>query len=100
MRAKIQLNGVRNTNTKKILLSKAKLAKKKLRGDFTPFFSKSFKIREHFFTLLLPKNSKSVNICDIRFWEMGAIRRLTGTSKVNRQTDRHTDRDTYGQINL
>ena len=45
------LNWVRNTNTKKILLSKAKLAEKLffLRGNFTPFNSKIFQIWDHFF---------------------------------------------------
>ena len=41
--AKRPLNGVRNTDTKKILLSKAKFAQKQfLRSDFSPFISKSF----------------------------------------------------------
>ena len=33
-------------------------------------------------------------ILDIRLWEVGAKRRLNGTSKVDTQTDGHTDRQT------
>ena len=46
MGAKRSLNGVRNNNTPKILLSKAKFAQKLtfLRGDFTPSISKSCQI--------------------------------------------------------
>ena len=57
------VNGVRNTNTNKIMLSKAKFAKKpnkKLCGDFTTFFSQSFQIWDHFFPLLFLKDSKSL----------------------------------------
>ena len=34
---------------------------------------------------------ESLNILDIRLWEVGAKRRLNGTSKVNTQTDSRTD---------
>ena len=35
-------------------------------------------------------DSESLKILDIRLWEVGAKRRLTGTSKVNRHTHRRT----------
>ena len=36
----------------------------------------------------------------IRIREVGAKIHLNGTSKVNRHTDRQTDKHTYGQIDL
>jgi hypothetical protein len=45
----------------------------------------------HLFPLLFPKDSKSLNIFDIRLWEVGAKRLLNGTSKVNGQTNTQTD---------
>ena len=47
--------------------------------------------------LLFPKDSESLKILDIRLREVGAKRPLNGTSKVNRQTDRHTDTQTDRQ---
>ena len=50
------LKGVRKTNTKKILLRRAKFSKKlTFDGDFTPFISISFPTSDHFFPLLFPK---------------------------------------------
>ena len=46
---------------------------------------------DHFFSLLFSKDSESLNILNIRLWEVGAKRCLNGTSKVNRWTDRQTD---------
>ena len=40
--------------------------------------------------LIFPKDSKSLKILDIRLWEVGAKRRLNGTSKSE-----HTDRQTH-----
>ena len=59
--AKRPLNGIWNTNTKKILLSKAKFSKNLLFlcSEFTPFISKSFQIWDNFFPLLFPKDSES-----------------------------------------
>ena len=54
---------------------------------------------DHFFPLLFPKDSKSLKIFDIRLREVGAKRRLNGTSKVNRQTNTRTDRQTHRQTN-
>ena len=48
-----------------------------LRGDFTPFMSKSFQIWDHFFPLFLHKDSKYLKSWDIGHWEVGARRRLT-----------------------
>ena len=57
---------------------------------------------DHFFPLLFPKDSEYLKILDIRLWEVGAKRTLSGTSKVNRQThrwtDKHTDRRTFRLI--
>ena len=93
MGSKRPLKGVRNTNTKKVLLSRAKFAQKPffLRGDFSPFFSESFQIWDHFFPLLFPKDSKSLKTLDIRLLEVGTKRCLNGTSKANRRTIRQTD---------
>ena len=41
------------------------------RGDFSPFMSKSFQIRDNFFTLLFPKDSKNLESLDIWLWEVG-----------------------------
>ena len=47
--------------------NKYKLAKKNfvLRSDFTPFMSKSFQIWDHFFALLLLKDSEYLKSLDI-----------------------------------
>ena len=45
----------------------------------------------------LPKDSESLKILEIRLREVGAKRRLNGTSKVNTQTDRRTNRQTDKQ---
>ena len=96
MGAKRPASGLRNTDTKKILLSKAKFAQKQYffgAAIFTPFISKSFQIWDHFFSLLFPKDSESLKILDIQFQKVGAKRRLNGE-----QTHRpHTHN---GQINL
>ena len=72
-----------STDTKKILLVRQSLPKKKLflRGDFKPFMSKRFQIWDHFFPLLFPKDSESLKILDIRLQEVGANRRLNGVNK-------------------
>ena len=53
---------------------------------------------DHSFPLLSPKDSESLIIFDIRFRNVGAKRPLNGTSKVNRQTDRRTDRRIFWLI--
>ena len=73
-----------------------------LRGDFRPLSNKNVQMLDHFFPLLFPKDSISLKIFDIRLREVGAKRPLNGTSKVNRQTHRrtekHTDRRTFRLI--
>jgi hypothetical protein len=59
------------------------------------FQTKNVQMLDHFFALLFPKDSESLKILDIRLWEVGRKRRLNGTSKVNRRTDRQTDISTY-----
>ena len=64
--------------------NKAKYSKKKnlfLRGDFTPFMTKSFQIQDHFFPLLFPKDSEKQKSFYIGFWEVGAQRLLNGVNK-------------------
>ena len=68
-----------------------------MRGDFRPLTSKNFQILDHFFPLLFPQGFQ---ILDIRLWEVGAKRRLNGTSKVKRQTDTRTDTPTDGHFDL
>ena len=64
------------------------------RCDFRPLPNKNVQMLDHFFPLLFPKDSESQKILDIRLQEVGAKRHLNGTSKVNGQTDTHTDRRT------
>ena len=49
---------------------------------------------DHFFPLLFAKDSESLKIFDIQLWEVGTKRLLNGTSKVNRQTNTQTHRQT------
>ena len=65
-----------------------------LPGNFWPFPNKNVQIWDHFFPLLFPKDYEYLKILDIRFWEVGAKRRLKGTSKGNTRTDGHTDTQT------
>ena len=53
-------------------------------GDFGPFLSKNVQISDHLFSLLFPKDSVSLKILNIQLLEVGAKRRLDGTSKVNK----------------
>ena len=55
--------------------------KKKKISNFWPFLSKNVQIWDHFFLLFFSKNSESLRILHIRLREVGAIRRLHGTSK-------------------
>ena len=71
-----------------------------LRGDFRQFSNKNVFIWDQFFPLLFPKDSESLKILDIRLREVGAKRRLNGTSKVNRQTDTQTHRPTDRQTDI
>ena len=87
-----------STDTKTILLVRQISPKKKifffLRGDLTPFMSKSFTIRDHFLPLLIPKDSENLKSLDIGLQEVGAKRRLNGVNKVLR-THKHTNILTY-----
>ena len=65
-----------------------------MRGNFTPYISKRFQMRDHFFPILFSKNLESLNILAIQLWEVGAKRHLNGNSKVNRRTDKQTDKQT------
>ena len=113
MGAKRPLKGVRNTDTKTILLSKTKFAKKQFffcAMILHPLLEKVFKSDTTSFHYFSP----SIPILDIQLREVGAKKRLNGTSKVNRhahtKTDTHTQRQThtdtqththtYGQIDL
>ena len=79
------------------MFCKAKSAKKNffLRGDFWQFSNKNVQIWDLFFPLLFPKDSESLEILDIRLREVGAKKRLNGTSKVNTQMDIQADISTY-----
>ena len=55
-------------------------------GNFRSFLCTQIEIWDHFVPLLFPKNSESLKILDIQLQEVGAKRRLNGTSKVNRRT--------------
>ena len=67
-------------------------------GDFRPFPNQNVQIWDHFFPLLFLKDSESKKILHIRLWEVGAKRRLNGTSKVNTWTDRQTDKRPFWLI--
>ena len=69
-------------------------------GDFWPLPNKNVQIRDHFFPLLLLKDSESLTILDIRLQEVGAKRRLSGTSKVNTQTQTHTHTHTHKHMDI
>ena len=60
------------------------LKKKKNSGDFTPVMSKSLQILDHFFPLLLHKDSEYLRSWDIGHWELGARRRLNGVNKFKK----------------
>ena len=53
---------------------------------------------DHLFPLLFPKDFKSFKFLDIQLREVGAKKRLNGTTKVNGQTDKQTDRRTFRPI--
>ena len=79
------------------MFCKAKSAKKQtfLHCNFRPLPNENVPIWDNFFPLLFPKDSESLKILDIQLREVGAKRRINGTSKVNRQTDNcQTDRQT------
>ena len=61
-----------------------------MRGNFTSFISKSFKISDHLFPLLFPNDSASLKFLDIQLHEVGATRCLTVPKKL-------TDGQTHGQ---
>ena len=65
-------------------------------GNLTHIMIKSFQIKDHFFSLLFPKDSKILNSFDIGLWEVGTKRPLNGVRKC----DRKTDRKTYGHFDL
>ena len=73
---------------------------KKLHGNFRQFSNKNVHIWDHFVPFFSPKDSESLKILDIWLWEVGAKRRLNGTSKVNRRTDGHTDTQTDRQTDI
>ena len=66
--------------------------------DFTPFVSTRFQICDPFFPLLFSKDSKNLKSMDIGLREVVEKRRLNGTSKVNRRTDKQTDGRTFRLI--
>ena len=67
-------------------------------GNYRPFLSKNVQIWDHFFPLLLPKDSESLKILHIWLGKMGAKIRLNGTSKVNTQTNTRTNTPTFRLI--
>ena len=67
-----------------------------MRCDFTTFMIKSFQIRDQFSSALFPDDSEHLKSFDIALREVGAKRRLNGTSKVNTHT--HTDTYTHTHI--
>ena len=70
-----------STDTKKILLVRQNSPKNYFffRDNFTPFMSKTFQIRDHFFPALFPKVSENPKIIDLGPWEVGPKKLLNGT---------------------
>ena len=66
-----------------------------LRGNFRPLPNKNLQMGDHFFSLIFPKDYKSLKFVDIPHWEVGAKRPLNGTSKVNTHIDTHTNTQTH-----
>ena len=52
-----------------------------LHGNLTPFMSKSIQIEDHFFSLVIPKDSENLKNFDIGLWEGEVKRRLNGVNK-------------------
>jgi hypothetical protein len=84
--------GAREIHYEEILLVRQNSSKIKLlvRGDFTPFMSKSVQRWDHFFPLEVPKDSKNLKSLNIGLLEMGAKRPLNRVRKCDKQTKRHT----------
>ena len=80
--AKRPLNGLRNTNSRKILPTKQTFFCAAILQPLLVFFLSETTSFHYFF----PKDSEYLKILDIRLREEGAKRRFNGTSKVNRQT--------------
>ena len=64
----LSTNAVSSTDTKKNPASKAKFAKIKIRGHFTPFMSKSFQTWHHFFPLLFQSVANNFSDEQIQIW--------------------------------
>ena len=59
---------------------------------FTHFISKSFQIWDHFFPLLLLKDSENLKSLDIELWEVGAKRCLNGVNKCKKSVKKKNRR--------
>ena len=91
-----------STNTKQILLNRAKFAQKKLFfcvAILDPFISKSFQILDHFFPFP-PKDFESLKMLDILLQEMGAKRQILTDGRTDGHTVGRTDRHTDGDFDL
>ena len=91
--AKVPLNRVRNTDTKKSCSVRQNSPKNKLYlcGDFTPFISKSFQMWDDFLPLLYPQGFRISKSFGLPILGSGGKKTLNGTSKLNRETDRQID---------
>ena len=94
------LSSIRKRCFKHVLYGKISKKKLFLRGDLRPLPKKMFESETTSFRYFPPKDFESVKILDIRLREVGAKRRLNGTSKVNRRTDTRTDTPTDGHFDL
>ena len=92
-----QLIGVRYTATKKSCSERQNSTKKIFffcAAILHPLLLKVFKSETTSFHYFFSNESESLNILDIRLWEVGGNRSLNGTSKVKTWTDRQTDTHT------
>ena len=85
---KLSTDADSSTNANKNPASKAKFAPKKpffLRGNFTPFLSKSFRMWDHFFSLLFSKDYENLKSYKIGVREVGAKKHLNKVNKWKNQ---------------
>ena len=86
-----------SNDTKNIPAQEGKICQKTnflLRSNFTPFISKSFQIRHHFFPLLFSKDSESLKTLDIQS-NKKMFKRYLKSEQTDGRTDTRTDILTY-----
>ena len=70
-----------------------------MRGNFTPFISKSVQIWDHLFPILFPNDSKNLTILDIGLWKVGSKRGMNGVNKWKNSCTNFFCRDDFTSFN-